>query len=179
MRRLLRLPDPLRKKLAEPVGTIISGEDYFDVARRVSSLLLGKRSWCVGDVLVHSLVSIGFVPDVAIVDRKTVRNRFFDTGLVERVYREIGSIHALYNPPGHINLEFQDLVSEILREKRKRLIIVDGEEDLLSLAVIVFAPLGDVLAYGLPGVGVVVIEINDEMKMLAKEVFDKMIPVEE
>ncbi|MEM1649336.1 MAG: DUF359 domain-containing protein, partial [Sulfolobales archaeon] len=79
------------------------------------------------------------------------------------------------NPPGYINLEVIDLIREISSDRgRHHLVIVEGEEDLISLAVLGYAPIGDVLIYGIPGRGIVIIFIDPDMKSRALDVMRRM-----
>lgn len=177
MRRLLRLPESLRRELSEPVGVLVEGSDYLDVARRVVEVVRGGRTWCVGDTVVASLLDTGYVPDVAIIDGRTMRDREIDISRIVEVYRSGGVVYRIENPRGHLNLEIEDIVRSIVSGGRRSLVLVDGEEDMLSLGVIVYAPEGDYVVYGLPGRGVVVIRIDSLIKKRAIEVLRKMLPV--
>jgi uncharacterized protein (UPF0218 family) len=176
--KLLKLPEYLRRELSRPVGILVEGSDYREVAERVKNLILGRRNWCVGDIVVKSMLSTNFVPDTAIIDRRTIRETYIDTSDIEEIYARIGVIYRIYNPPGHINLEIRDLIESIYKSNKKTLIVVDGEEDLLSLAIIAYGSFGDAVVYGLPNRGVVVIYIDEDIKRKALEVISLMIPVD-
>ncbi|MEL9929907.1 MAG: DUF359 domain-containing protein [Sulfolobales archaeon] len=175
MMRALRLPDELRQELSRPVGYFIEGLDHMSVALRALNIIRGRRCWCVGDQVVRSFINAGFVPDIAVIDRKTSRSKPVDMSDVEKIYRDSGSIHIIRNPPGYINLEVIDLIREISSDRgRHHLVIVEGEEDLISLAVLGYAPIGDVLIYGIPGRGIVIIFIDPDMKSRALDVMRRM-----
>jgi hypothetical protein len=163
--------------LREPVGILIEGEDFYEVARKVSSIIREGRSWCVGDLVVKTLIDIGFVPDVAIIDGKTLREKEIDIKPIEHIYRSYGDIFKIKNPSGHINLEIIDLIKKIVEIKRKTLILVDGEEDLLSLPVIAYAPDNEYVVYGLPGRGVIVIKIDSFIREKVFKILEQMIPI--
>jgi uncharacterized protein (UPF0218 family) len=40
-------------------------------------------------------------------------------------------------------------------------VVVDGEEDLLVLVAVLYAPVGGLVVYGQPGEGVVVVRVTD------------------
>ncbi|MGC9149185.1 MAG: DUF359 domain-containing protein [Sulfolobales archaeon] len=176
--KLLKLPDYLRKELSRPVGILVEGSNYREVAERVKNLILKRRSWCIGDVVVRSMLDINFIPDVAIIDRRTIRETYIDSSYVEEIYTRIGVVYRIYNPPGHINPEIRDLIESIYRCNKKTLVIVVGEEDLLSLAIIAYGSFGDAVVYGLPSRGVVVIYIDEDIKRKALEVISLMTPVD-
>ncbi len=176
--RLLRLPEDLRKELSRPVGILVEGADHQEVAKKVKDLIRGRMSWCVGDVVVRSLIDVGYVPDVAFIDRRTVRESYIDMSYVEEIYRGIGTVHRIYNPPGHLNPEIRDLIYSIYNNRTKTLVIVEGEEDLVSLAIIAYGSLGDAVVYGLPGRGVIIIFIDEDIKKKALEVINLMKPVD-
>ena len=51
---------------------------------------------------------------------------------------------------------------------------VDGEEDLLTLPVIRYAPVGTLVAYGQPDEGIVLVKITKNKKASVKEIMNKM-----
>jgi uncharacterized protein (UPF0218 family) len=53
-------------------------------------------------------------------------------------------------------------------------IVVDGEEDLLTLPVVKFAPLGSLVVYGQPCVGIVLVKITDQIKFEAELIMKRM-----
>ena len=55
----------------------------------------------------------------------------------------------------------------------KALICIDGEEDLAVLPLVMEAPLGSLVFYGQPGVGVVSIHVNKDSKKMVAEILSK------
>ena len=51
--------------------------------------------------------------------------------------------------------------------------IVKGEEDLLALPAILFAPLNSVVLYGQIDLGVVMVEVTEEKKKGVEEILKK------
>ena len=68
------------------------------------------------------------------------------------------------NPAGSITSEAIVAVRKALKGKKPVRVLVDGEEDLLAIPVVEAAPLGSVLHYGQPGVGVVVVSVDARAK---------------
>ena len=51
--------------------------------------------------------------------------------------------------------------------------IVDGEEDLLVLPVLEYAPIGSILYYGQPGKGIVEVVVTNTVKKEAKNLLSR------
>jgi uncharacterized protein (UPF0218 family) len=98
-----------------------------------------------------------------IVDQKTLRINISDriSGLKELV---------VPNPAGEVTEEAYETLKQVLREETPTVIRVEGEEDLLTLPLILLAPIGSIIAYGQPHVGLVVIQVTlasrNEVKLL-------------
>jgi len=52
-------------------------------------------------------------------------------------------------------------------------LIIDGEEDLLTLPAILFAPLGSLVLYGHWQHGIIGVEITEEIKQAVKVIIGK------
>lgn len=52
-------------------------------------------------------------------------------------------------------------------------LIVDGEEDLLALPAILFAPLGSLILYGHWQHGIIAVEVNEQMKKKTQNLLNK------
>ena len=60
------------------------------------------------------------------------------------------------NPPGHLTPSLIDAIEQALSNEESTVINVDGEEDLAPILIHCLAPIGSVVIYGQPKVGVVV-----------------------
>jgi uncharacterized protein (UPF0218 family) len=63
---------------------------------------------------------------------------------------------------------------DALAAKKPARILVDGEEDLLGLAVLAFAPDGSVMFYGQPGEGMVAVRIDEQARSRYGEVINRL-----
>lgn len=173
--KLYLVPEGLRPALSRGYGVVVRGSDPLDVAARVSQIMGRRRAWCVGDVVVASLVRIGRIPEVAFVDGLTLRERGPDLAPIVEAYRG-EEVLRISNPRGFLSSQAIDAVKAISPTRGRRfLVIVEGEEDMISLAVAALAPLGDVLAYGLPRVGVSVVEIDQNVRELAESLLKQIL----
>ncbi|OGK10206.1 hypothetical protein A2767_02025 [Candidatus Roizmanbacteria bacterium RIFCSPHIGHO2_01_FULL_35_10] len=84
---------------------------------------------------------------------------------------------SLVNDPGTINIktanEIKKSINEFIKTGKKQLMIVKGEEDLLALPAILFAPLNSVVLYGQIDLGVVMVEVTEEKKKGVEEILKK------
>ncbi|MEM3040843.1 MAG: DUF359 domain-containing protein, partial [Nitrososphaerota archaeon] len=71
------------------------------------------------------------------------------------------------NEPGTISEDAYSTVSKAMLMPRPVVVRVRGEEDLLALVAIIEAPIGSVVLYGQPGVGVVVVDVDERAKQNA------------
>jgi hypothetical protein len=90
------------------------------------------------------------VPDLGIFDRLTKR--------IPCDFPQVET-ETVRNPAGEITDEAMSSIKRALarRRRRKVMIAVDGEEDLLALPAIVQAPEGSVVIYGLPDRGMMLV----------------------
>ncbi|MFW9862544.1 MAG: DUF359 domain-containing protein [Candidatus Thorarchaeota archaeon] len=121
----------------------------------------------VGDVTAATLIEEGFIPDVSIVDGITKRGKFEVTFSGEREY-------MFYNPAAVLYPEAWSTIDTAIRDKKKSLIVVDGEEDLMGFPGVLLAPNKSVMLYGQPGAGIVWVPVHKENKSLARSLLSKM-----
>ncbi len=153
----LKIPESIKSKLREPLGKIVRDKELEDILRKA------KRVVVVGDFATLSLLEIKPSFDICIVDLKTKRNPLSQEQL-RKIEEFPLKTHRVKNPAGHITKEAWNIIKKCLENDEKAKIIVDGEEDLLALPAILHAREGDVVLYGQPDEGIVVVEINSEIK---------------
>ncbi len=149
-------------------------EDDLDVLRMVHGKLFEDNSsfvvWLderqgpvvtIGDRVTFTLLSLGIVPDLAIIDLLERRRPINEE---HRQALDYGSRELkCENPAGVVTQALWDAVSEGLREPPAR-VVVSGEEDLAAIPVTMLAPLGSIVVYGMPGRGMVAYAINEGHK---------------
>jgi len=188
----LKLPDDLREELRKPIGEIIpnvgvgSSDSIIAGAKtrlaealakraRLDSTIESKRAAplqkipmtiAVGDIISQSLIDIGQPANISIIDFKTGRNKIQDKKPKDE---------KIINYAGTINVEAVRAIKKAIDDYlcRNQLIVVDGEEDLLTLPAIMLAPLGAVVFYGQFGLGAVRVKVTEEKKKLVKELLSK------
>lgn len=158
----LKLTESLRLKLKKPLGNFIT-----DI-----SSLKNRTVICIGDEASKDALSSGLKPKLCVYDGRI--------GRVEvAISREITEYRAaeltVKNAPGTLSSEAFNAVERALSSKSSHKIRVDGEEDLVTLAAVKYAPLGSVVLYGQPGEGLVGVEVNDDSKKKIRSLLDEMV----
>lgn len=151
---MLSLPEDLRHELKDPIGPIETDAQL--VIETASGPIVA-----VGDVVTYHLRQAGYPPDVAIVDGKTKR----DT-VDEEIRREVteGATLEAANPPAVLTEEMIEALLKALEREEPTTILVEGEEDLVTLPAIVAAPDGATVVYGQPDEGMVVVKVDEVVR---------------
>lgn len=161
----LILPDKMKEELRKPLGKVYkSAKEILELIDK--SNIKPVLIIAVGDIIVNSLIKEGINPDVKIIDfrsRKVPIKTNFHTLRVQRYE----------NKPGTINLKTAERLKQLISSHPKGVqtrswFIVDGEEDLLALPAILYAPLGSLVLYGHWQYGVIGIEITEKIKNKVK-----------
>ncbi|MEM3186300.1 MAG: DUF359 domain-containing protein [Conexivisphaerales archaeon] len=159
------IKESLRKKLKEPFGKLIENS-------RVTSFLLqiSKDDFLisVGDRTTKNCISAGLAPRLEIIDNREKRNPV-DT-LPYDGSQEIKAV----NPSGHISLEAVKTIQNLLKSNKRSRIVVDGEEDLLVLPCVLFAPDGAKVLYGQPDKGLVEIVVNKRNRKKVEKIMQEI-----
>lgn len=171
---MLRLPANLRKELKKTIGPLFTGseEEIFQGLRSLVDEINPPMLIAVGDVTAKNLVLWGFNPDILIVDGRVERKNV--RPLLVEGFRSV----KVYNPVGCISDEAWKAIEEAIQGREKTLILVEGEEDLLSLVAIILAPENSIVAYGLFGRGLTAVIVNSESKERCWNVISSMERIE-
>ncbi len=162
----LTMPEKLRQILAAPLGKIVTGEGIKVSLEAHAKFLIVT----VGDMATKTVLDLQKIPALAIIDLKVGRVPYHDLDAYLGATRAETSY--LKSGPGHISMEADIAIDEWAKSvatsiTKQKIIIVTGEEDLLTLPVVAYSPLGTVVYYGQPGKGLVEVEITTEMKQQA------------
>ena len=164
----------LRTKFKEPFGTLIQGS-YNKTMCKMKELVDKEkppRTISVGDVVSRNLHEHNIHPQLTIIDNKFLRNQ----PMPEKNSPE-KTIHV-NNPQGTITEEAVFAIKEGLTTNKHIHIVVDGEEDLLTLIAVLYAPENSFVVYGQPYSGIVLVKVTPEKKAQAKEFLKAMKPFE-
>ncbi|MEM2249640.1 MAG: DUF359 domain-containing protein [Candidatus Bathyarchaeia archaeon] len=154
------LPLALRRKLKKPLGMLIRGS-FEETVKRFKQIVDGEKPpsiISVGDTVSKNLAENGIFPNLMIIDNRVMRRDIAPAPLKADVERRVK------NPPGTITFEALYAIKEALEANRRTKIVVDGEEDLLALCAILYAPEDSFVVYGQPREGIVVVKATRQKK---------------
>jgi len=152
----------LRVRFKQPFGLLVAGS-YAETMAAIAELLkreLPPMLVSVGDRVSRNLVDFKMPPQVSIIDNKCMRRR-----IKPRVDAE--NVIQVSNPKGTITEEAIAAIREVFDEDKRSQIIVEGEEDLLVLITVLYAPENSLVVYGQPREGIVVVKVTPEKKASA------------
>ena len=88
----------------------------------------------------------------------------------------IGKVTVNVNSePGTISDELWNAIELAISKPKSTKIVVKGEEDLATLAVISMVKLGAKVIYGMPDKGMVVVDVNQQEKKRANSFLKRML----
>jgi uncharacterized protein (UPF0218 family) len=162
-----KLPLTLRAKLAKPLGRVFAGDE---VGGKEFMELVGASAMVitVGDRVTERVGGLGRVPDVQIVDGLENRKRRDppDVPYVRSV--------RVKNPAGTLTDEAMEGVRKAFGGEKPARVLVDGEEDLMTILAVALAPPSAVVFYGQPGEGVVAVRADARAKARNRVILAKM-----
>lgn len=157
----LMLPHSLRSAFKDPFGKIISGS-----AIQTSMQQHAKQGFiCVGDKTTKTARELGILPRLSVIDLQVERKPF---GTIDQFqFPKDVVIHTVQSGPGYISQGVITFCKGYFASKtnnQSTVLLIDGEDDLVTLAVIVNAPLQTIVYYGQPQKGIVEVVITQEIK---------------
>jgi uncharacterized protein (UPF0218 family) len=164
------LTPKLRRELKKPLGILVKGsfsetmnELMELVARDGPPLIIS-----VGDTVSRNLHQHGLHPRLTIIDNKCMRKSIREIELpAEKIIR-------VHNPQGTLTSEAIAAVQDAIESKQSVEIIVEGEEDLLTLVAALYAPENAFVVYGQPHEGIVVVKTTSTKKAEIAAIFRAM-----
>ena len=163
----MHLPDNLRNKLKNPLGILVKDSDVTkdSVLKKIPA---GSFVISVGDATTEKLIKYGIIPSLQIIDcmEKRIKRNLL-SGDVKT------SLNCI-NPPAEVTIESVKTIKKAFQSTKPVRITVTGEEDLLVLPVVVYAPEKSVVLYGQPNEGIVIVSITEEIRNKAQSIIDSM-----
>ena len=133
------------------------------IEKEKSSLVIS-----VGDVVSRNMIEYDIPLNVLIVDNKVMRKP------IQPITVDADQTLYAKNPPGAITDEAWAAIRSAVEQKGQTRVVVDGEEDLLTLAVVLSAPQDAIVVYGQPHQGIVVVKVTEETKERMRQFVDDM-----
>ena len=163
----MKLPDSLRNQLKIPLGILLPiGQDNKENIQKY----LSDNSYIitVGDRTTEKMIEYGIIPSLQIIDGFEKRKK--------REFPKLGNASELIinNPASEITFQSIEIIKKSFTLNPPIRLTVNGEEDLLVLPVCIHAPENSVILYGQPNKGLVLVEINTEIRNKAQTLLDMM-----
>lgn len=160
----------LRIFLKEPFGTLIKGtsQETMLALKELIEKEAPTRLVSVGDVVSKNLHEFDIHPQLTVIDFISLRNQ------VMPKLPMTGRIVCVDNPQGTITAEAIKAIREALDSNAHIHIEIQGEEDLLTLVAVLYAPENSFVIYGQPHLGIVVVKASLEKKEQVKQFLKEM-----
>lgn len=164
------LAEEQRVQLKMPLGILLRGtfkqtlKEFEQIAREKKPSMIIS----VGDALSRALVENRIFPQVLVVDYKIMRESV--SPLVIMGYETM----RLQNNSGTISDDAWAIMASAIKHGNKVRVVVEGEEDLLTLVAVMEAPEKTLVVYGQPCEGMVVVEVTPQKKNEIKKIVDSM-----
>lgn len=154
------MPEVIRQQLQKPFGIIVPPDE-------LPTILTEKYIIAVGDVTVRTLHEKNIQPAIGIIDFVIERKKQ-TTSLAALGFSGKEKTYEATNPPATITPDTWKALSQALEVIDKKVVIViTGEEDLAVLPSLLLSPIGSVVCYGQPGVGMVMVPVTQDTKKQA------------
>ena len=170
MNVIYRLKSNMRSKFKKPFGELIEGTFEETVKQLKVSIEKNRPTSiiAVGDAVSKNVFENGIFTKVIITDNRSLRKEIPAQNFPDRIQI------VVENPQETITSEAVNAIKKAFERKRPTHILVKGEEDLLTLASVAFAPENSIVIYGQPSIGMVVVKVDSQKKEEAKRILDTM-----
>ena len=129
----------------------------------------------IGDICTLKIFDEIREPELCIIDMKTKRDTPLDVNQKDKM-EKIGKRRVnVDNKAGTISNELWGAIDKVINNHINTKIVVNGEEDLATLAVISMVKIGAKVIYGMPDKGMVVVDVNQQEKMRANSFLKRML----
>ncbi len=164
------LPSELRVKFKKPFGILLRGSFAVTIEKLETIVKREKppKIISVGDIVSRNLHERNIIPHLSITDNKRRRKR------IKPIIFMSKTLVQVKNPQGMITKEAITAIRQALERNDYVHIIVDGEEDLLTIVAVLYAPEKSIVVYGQPFEGIVVVKVTSEKKAEANEILKAM-----
>jgi uncharacterized protein (UPF0218 family) len=165
-----RISEQMRARFKEPFGFLIQGDpkDTMNKLREIIKQEKPTKLIAVGDIVSRNLYNHNIDTNIVITDNQSLREK------VESIIYPGKKLVLAKNPQGTITKEAIIAIQDSLKDDKSVQILIEGEEDLLTLIAVLHAPKGAIIVYGQPNQGIVVVKVTSEKKNKASTTLEKM-----
>lgn len=167
---MYRVSNRMRLELKVPFGTLIEGSpsETMEKLKEIIEKEKPPKVISVGDIVSKNLHLNKIIPQLSITDNQSLRKKLSPQFFPDKILMQVK------NPQGTITKEAIDVIENALKMEKAIQIIVDGEEDLLTLITVLNADDNSLVIYGQPDKGIVVVKVNPEKRAKAARILKTM-----
>lgn len=122
----------------------------------------------VGDAVSNNMMKHNISSQVLIIDNKIMR------AAVQPAAVDAKQTVYLKNPPGTLTEEAWIVIRKALSARGRTKVLIEGEEDLLTLVTVLCAPKTSFVVYGQPYQGIVVVKVTERTRERVRRIVDAM-----
>ena len=164
----LGLPQHMREELKRPLGPVMGEEE---LAQRLEDA--GPIA-TVGDMCTETVHRLGFHIHLAVVDYQT--KRVFDP-MWEKATAMVGDVTVhVSSEAACISSSMYNTILTSWSSPGSVKVVVEGEEDLALLPVILHAPEGATVIYGIPDTGLALVQVDEGARGEVADVLRRFVP---
>lgn len=152
---MVKIPEDARSQLKKPLGKL-----YRDF-KEIRKLSKDHRIISIGDICTLGLLAMGIKPHLAVFDFLFMRHRL-DAEMENILKMHYKKPKKYKNPAGTVSEKILADAEKLLRKGGS--VLIEGEEDLTALAFIRSAGPRDIIVYGQPHMGLVVVKPEKKLK---------------
>lgn len=130
---------------------------------------LAAPTLVVGDIVSETFIKNGWPYSLAVFDRRSVREEYYSAELQEAV-NHAEQLKIVSNPAGQLSKELVHWLEAFCNQLPEKqppspaYLQIDGEEDLVTVGLVLLAPLTTEIFYGQPQQGMVRLTVTEELK---------------
>ena len=157
-------------KFKEPFGELIQGTANQTISKLKDRLKTENPVMiiAVGDAVSRNLNKNQIPTQLSITDNRSHRRH-----TPPQIFPNKKLINVK-NPQGTITVEAIEAIRDAIAHERQVHLLVEGEEDLLTVVAVLYAPKNTWVVYGQPHKGVVVVKVTAEKKIEAECILNEM-----
>ncbi len=160
------VPESLRGKFKETHGKIVRSYSEIDYDY--------KKLITIGDFVSYKAITSGVNPDMLVYDGKTKRSEKDSVRKKALDEYKMDSTVIIRNDPGTISEEAMEFFKNYKFDMRVK-VFVKGEEDMLSVLAVLYAPIGSMVVYGIPDIGMTCVKVDDDIKEKARLLLNNLV----
>ena len=177
------LPESLKEVLRKPLGRIIQSISTLSekIVKEMKDTLVKQGSFyccAVGDMVTYELKNRGILLHISVIDHMTQRkalNSNFLQSIIEKGCSVAKNEKGTIQKEAVIALHFLFTENEAGHKRATKQLLIQGEEDLLTLVAVLLAPLNSHIWYGQQKIGAIDVKVTEKIKQRVYNLMKKFV----